>query len=153
MVNFKKPYEISIWDDVLTYVLEFPLADSEEFLIKEVETLEGIEEGWRVRTQYYKEKKFAIIGSDDMTSATRAYNPILKRNVNGSYELTFIMNYIYYDEESEEYLDNPFMGALSNERKIKFRRGKDEDAQWFDLVIKNVQKDSQNKTVTYLAKA
>lgn len=153
MVNFKKPYEISIWDDVLTYVLEFPLADSEEFLIKEVETLEGIEEGWRVRTQYYKEKKFAIIGSDDMTSATRAYNPILKRNVNGSYELSFIMNYIYYDEETEEYLDNPFMGALSNERKIKFRRGKGEDAQWFDLIVKNVQKDSQNKTVTYLAKA
>lgn len=153
MVNFKKPYEISIWDDVLTYVLEFPLADSENFLIKEVETLEGIEEGWRVRTQYYKEKKFAIIGSDNMTSATRAYNPILKRNVNGSYELSFVMNYVYYDEETEEYLDNPFMGALANERKIKFRRGKDEDAQWFDLIIKNTQKDSQNKTVTYLAKA
>lgn len=151
--NFKKPYEISIWDDVLTYVLEYPLADSEEYLIKEVETLEEIEEGWRVRTQYYKEKKFAIIGSDNMTSATRAYNPILKRNINGSYELTFVMNYTYYDEESEEYLDNPFMGALSNERKIKFRRGKGEDAQWFDLVVKNVQKDSQNKTVTYLAKA
>ena len=37
--NFKKSYEISIWDDVLTYVLEYPLADSEEYLIKEVETL------------------------------------------------------------------------------------------------------------------
>jgi hypothetical protein len=48
--NFKKPYEISIWDDVLTYVLEYPLADSEEYLIEEVETLEEMKEGWRVRT-------------------------------------------------------------------------------------------------------
>ena len=48
----KKPYEISVWEDVLV-------------------TQNG--------SSYYKEKKLATIGSDTMTSLNRVYEPIFTK--------------------------------------------------------------------------
>jgi hypothetical protein len=60
----------------------------------------------------------------------------------------------YYDEEIEESCENPFIGLLVNERKIKLRYGAlgAEDTKWYDLVIKNIQENSETKTFTYTAK-
>jgi hypothetical protein len=41
---------------------------------------------------------------------------------------------------------------LVNERKVKVRHGSIEDCKWYDLIIKNVQENSESKTFTYTAK-
>lgn len=126
----KKPYEISLWEDVLERVnIEDP--ETSEVTVK----------------QYYKESQVAIIGSDTMNTPIRAYNPILTQNTNGSSTLAFTINYKYYDD-SGELVDNPFIGLLVNERKVKLRY----DGEWYDFVIKSIQEDSENKTFTYTAK-
>jgi hypothetical protein len=66
----------------------------------------------------------------------------------------------YYDNETEQFIKNPFIGLLINERKIKWRYGEavtDETVdssktKWYDLVIKNIQENSDTKTYTYTAK-
>ena len=60
----------------------------------------------------------------------------------------------YYDTEQEEFFNNPFIGLLVNERKVKLRYGAlgAEGTKWYDLVIKNIQESSDNKTYTYTAK-
>ena len=126
----KKPYEISLWEDVLERVnIEDP--ETSEVTVK----------------QYYKESQVAIIGSDTMNTPIRAYNPILTQNTNGSSTLAFTINYKYYDDNGE-LVDNPFVGLLVNERKVKLRY----DGEWYDFVIKSIQEDSENKTFTYTAK-
>ena len=126
----KKPYEISLWEDVLERVnIEDP--ETSEVTVK----------------QYYKESQVAIIGSDTMNTPIRAYNPILTQNTNGSSTLAFTINYKYYDDNGE-LVDNPFVGLLVNERKVKLRY----DGEWYDFVIKSIQENSENKTFTYTAK-
>ena len=59
----------------------------------------------------------------------------------------------YYDEETEQYLKNPYIGYLINERKVKLRYGSPgSSAKWYDFVIKNIQENSDTKTYTYTAK-
>ena len=57
---FKKPYEISVWEDVLVPATED-------------------------KPSYYKEKKIAVIGSSEFMPdvPNRAYDPILTQNING----------------------------------------------------------------------
>ena len=140
----KKPYEVSLWEDILT----FKYQDGSE-------TEEKIENGHGpVVAQYYKERLLCIIGSDTMNTPVRAVQPKLVSNVNGENTLTFNMYSHYYDSEQEEFFDNPFVGLLVNERKVKLRYGAlgAEDTKWYDLIIKNIQESSDNKTYTYTAK-
>lgn len=88
----KRPYEISIWEDIL------------------------VEEEERT---YYKEVKIAIIGSDTMTNPGRAINPVFNKKVNGEITLTFDIVHKYYDDLSNGYIINPFQKYLINERKVK----------------------------------
>jgi hypothetical protein len=46
----------------------------------------------------------------------------------------------YYDTETDTYFENPFIGLLINERKIKLRYGAlgHKDTKWYDLIIKNI---------------
>ena len=81
MSILKKPYEISIWDD-------FTPNDDKK---------------------YYQERKLMIIGSDQMTAGLRAIKPIFKENVNGTHELTFTLYSRYFDEDSGDFIDNPFL--------------------------------------------
>lgn len=137
----KKPYEISLWDEKLTFV-----TNKGEF--------EGsLPEGeYQVLHQYYKERKLAIIGSNTMNTPIRAFQPKLTKNINGSASLTFSIYYRYYDEETGTFLDNPFVPFLVNERKIKLRYGEGTKAQWYDFVIKDVVEDSINYTFSYVAR-
>jgi hypothetical protein len=98
MKVFKKPYEISLWEDRLTFV---------DTSMKEYESF--VPEGVTVATSYYRERKICIIGSHTLASPARAINPQLKRNVNGSNTLTFSIYSKYYDESEGRLVDNPFV--------------------------------------------
>ena len=63
----KKPYEISLWDDILVFVVK--KSDGTEV---EYEKYIPDEATGSVKTQYYKERKLCIIGSNTMTSPARA---------------------------------------------------------------------------------
>ena len=132
MSVIKKPYEISLWEDVLTFKYN---KDGE------------------VVAQYYDEQKICVIGSDTMDTPIRATQPKLVSKINGENILTFNMYSHYYDEETEQYLKNPYIGYLINERKVKLRYGNPgSSAKWYDFVIKNIQENSDTKTYTYTAK-
>ena len=147
MENFKKPYEISLWEDVLTFVV-----DNEGVITEYEESLEGAI--GTVIAQYYKERKICTIGSNTMDTPIRAVEGKLVSNVNGSNILTFKLFSHYYDEDTETFLENPFTNLLFNERKVKLRHGAlgASDTKWYDLIIKNVDEDSENKCYNYTAK-
>lgn len=113
----KKPYEISIWEDFT------PSEDK----------------------KYYQERKLMIIGSDQMTAPPRVHKPILKENVNGTHTLTFTLYNKYFDEEIGDFVDNPFLPYMVNERKVKLKY----DGKWYDFVIKDIEEDSTEHTFNY----
>ena len=104
--------------------------------------------------QFYKERKICIIGSNTMDTPIRAVQGKLVSNVNGSNTLTFNMYSKYYDEEAEEFYDNPFLKLLVNERKVKLRYGApgSKDCKWYDFIIKDVKENSETKTFSYTCK-
>ena len=155
----KKPYEISLWDEILVFRVEcFDENENSLGVIEKERTLANFEpiEGTASTevVQYYKERKIAIIGSDTMSTPIRAVNSKLVSNVNGANTLTFSMYSRYWDEEAEEFFDNPFLKLLVNERKIKLRYGAlgASDCKWYDLIVKNVQENSETKVFSYTAK-
>ena len=75
--------------------------------------------------------------------------PILTRNVNGNVTLTFKIYSKYFDTDEGEYVENPFIKLLMVERVLKLKY-KD---KWYDLVIKNRQESSDQKTYSYTAKS
>jgi hypothetical protein len=54
----------------------------------------------------------------------------------------------YWDEKTNQLLQNPFMPYLVNERKVKLKY----DEKWYDFVIKNISEDSSSKAFTYTCK-
>jgi hypothetical protein len=100
-----------------------------------------------INTASFKEERVIVIGASDMMSDSRAINPRLKRGINGTNELSFDMYYHYRDNITGEEVDNVFTTYLSNETKIKLKK----DDKWFDFIIKDVQKDSNNKMYKYQA--
>lgn len=93
----------------------------------------------------FKESKLGVIGSDTMTSESRAIEPCLTSNINGTNTLTFKMFYTYIDTQTGERVDNSWIPLLANERRIKLK-WKD---RWYDFVIKNRVEDSGGKSVTF----
>jgi hypothetical protein len=107
---FKKPYEISLWEDRLTLV-DSDFKEYSGFVPDDIVTIGS----------YYKEIKICIIGSNTLDSSIRAMEPKLVRKVNGANTLTFSIYSHYYDEESGQLLANPYVTYLTNERKVKLR--------------------------------
>lgn len=119
----KNKYEISLWEDVL------------------VQATDDIPE-------HYEEEKIAVIGSHSMTAQFKAREPKLVENTNGTSILTFKIFYNYIDNETGEKKENPFLKLLVNERKVKaFWKNK-----WYNLIIKGIQEDSGNKSITITCK-
>lgn len=118
MSILKKPYELSVWEDV-----------------------------WDSTNSVFKEQRVAIIGCDKMTSQSRAIEPKLKSNINGSNELTFKLYYIYEDHITGGKTSNPFVKLLANETKLKLCY----DGVWFDLIIKDIVENSSDKSYSYTA--
>lgn len=123
----KDRYEISLWEDYIV-------------------SAQG--EGENLIPEHYEERKIATIGSDNMTAQWRATEPKLVSNINGTNTLTFKMYYQFINTETGEKEQNPMLGLLVNERKVKcFWKNK-----WYDLVIKSCQEDSNGKSITYTCK-
>lgn len=95
----------------------------------------------------FEERRVMVIGGSDMQYQGGAFSPNLKRNVNGSKDLTFKMYYRFVDTITGEEVDNPFVAKLNNETKVKLNR----DGTWYDFIIKGVSKNSQDKSYTYTA--
>ena len=134
----KDKYEISIWEDCLDYGSGVGSIGNYEFYGANVPA------GYATST--FPDKKIAVIGSDTMTSPCRAEEPKLVQNINGTNTFTFKMRYVYNDHGEEK--KNPFLSLLVNERKIKvFWKN-----EWYDLVIKDCQENSSDKSITYTCK-
>ena len=111
-----KKYEISVWRDIY----------SQE------------ENKWI-------EEKIIVIGSDTMTSQSRAREPKLVSNVNGTNTFSFVMYYSYIDTQTGDKVRNPFIPFLVNERKLKvYWKNK-----WYDFLIKKIDENSTAHTFTY----
>lgn len=134
----KKPYEISLWKDILTF-RDINGKESEGSISEDLTT---------IAHQYYKERKICVIGSNTMDSPIRAVQPKLASNVNGSHTLTFTMYSHYWNEETNKLEWNPFMRYLTNERKVKLKY----NGKWYDFIIKNISEDSASKAFTYTCK-
>ena len=120
-------YEISVWEDYFV-----PASGSTE--------------------SYYEERKLCVIGSNTMTDGSRALEPNLVLNVNGTHTLTFKLYLSYIDTIMGERIDNPFVKLLVNERKVKayWDNGQEDiNDKWYDLVVKDISEDSDSNTVTY----
>lgn len=120
-------YEISVWEDYFV-----PASGSME--------------------SHYEERKLCVIGSNTMTDGSRALEPNLVLNVNGTHTLTFKLYLSYIDTITGERIDNPFIKLLVNERKVKayWDNGQEDiNDKWYDLVVKDISEDSDSNTVTY----
>jgi hypothetical protein len=101
---------------------------------------------------HYEERKLCVIGSNTMTDGSRALEPNLVLNVNGTHTLTFKLYLSYIDTTTGERIDNPFVKLLVNERKVKayWDNGQEDiNDKWYDLVVKDISEDSDSNTVTY----
>ena len=153
-------YEISVWEDYQVHQYEVYTgynSETQEYsgyietiTIKSNEILDT-SSGYYYKpiNQWYDEKCLAIIGSNTMTADCRASSPHFNKKSNGEFELTFILYTQYFDKEELEFLDNPFIKLLVNERKIKLHYKN----KWYDFIIKNTQENSDAKSYTYTATA
>lgn len=135
----KIPYEISVWEDRLTAV------DNEG---NEYDRFPDANKSY---TQYYKEVKICTIGSSTMESPYRIVEPNLVRKTDGTSTLTFSMYNKVYDEESGEFIENPYGKYLTNERKIKLKYYPNGELRWLDFVIKKIEESSENYKFKYTA--
>lgn len=115
-----KPYEISVWEDVLTQYGE---------------------DDYR-----FEEKKLAVIGSDTMTGFNKVYDPVFNKKSNGEKTLTFSLKYKYFDPYiGNEDIVNPFVALLTNERKVKLHY----DGEWYEFIVKDHTETSDEYTWSY----
>lgn len=120
MAVLTEPYEISIWE--------------------RTSELKEVGDGF-----YKKEHKISTIAQDGVKVPTYAFNIILKKNVNGETSLGFDMFYKYYDEDTQQLEDNPYIPYMVNERLVKLKY-RDE---WYDFTIKNATKKTEDYIFSY----
>ena len=114
MSNLNRPYEISVWDNIL---------------------VDGA----------FVERRLGVIGSNEMMSQSRAINPQLGRNVNGVKTFQFGMYRYYTDNITGEKVENPFVGWLVSERKVKLKYAE----KWYDFIVKDIAENSSTYLYTY----
>ena len=128
----KRPYELSIWED------RSEQSQDGEYVSKEI--------------------KIAIIGSNTMTSKSRAIATKLNRKINGEIELSFEMMRRYWDSDFDKEVENPFLKYLVNERKIKLKRwdifnNREINVKWYDLIVKQINETSDKNKIEVVAKS
>lgn len=99
-----------------------------------------------------EEIRRCVIASHTMSSPARAFNINLNKKTNGEKTLTFSVYAKYFDQETCDYVTNPYLGFLTNERKVKLKKEEKGQIVWYDMIIKQVSEDSSNFTYTYTAK-
>lgn len=143
LINIK-PYEISVWTEKQIYYFSVTENGQTTYVESPIWLSTNAERTVNLLNEYMQETKVGVIGANDMDAPIRALNPIFKSNINGSHTLTFDIYMRYTDDEGEEH-DNPWIGYLCNERKVKLSY----DGEWYDFVIKEVREDSKKKTISY----
>lgn len=93
----------------------------------------------------FNEKKLFVIGATNLDTQSQAFNITIKRNVNGSKQLTFKMYYNYIDNITGLKVNNPYIPFLQNETKLKLKWEKD----WYDFVIKNITKNNEDYSYSF----
>ena len=93
------------------------------------------------------EQKIAVIGTHLLKTPNMAYNIVFKKDKNGEKTLSFDIKYKYYDLETGQMVENPFVPYLINERKIKLFY----NDEWYDFIIKEVEESSEEYTWSYVA--
>lgn len=93
----------------------------------------------------FQEVRWGVIGSDKMLSQSRAINPKLGRNVNGSKTFSFDMYRFYTDNVTGERVENPFAKQLISERKVKLKYKN----KWYDFIVKDINENSATHLCTY----
>mgnify|MGYP007070302306 CR=1 FL=1 len=83
------------------------------------------------------EQKIAVIGTHSLKTPNMAYDIVFNKNKNGEKTLSFKVKYKYYNPETGQMEENPFVPYLVNERKIKLFY----NDEWYDFIIKEI--DSQ----------
>ena len=99
-------------------------------------------------TDESSEYKIAVIGSDQMSALSRACSPHFMRKSNGEKQLDFLMYTRYWDNEVGDFVDNPFIKLMCNERVVKLKY----EDKWHDFIIKQIVESSDKKSYTYIAK-
>ena len=94
------------------------------------------------------EKKLFVIGSSTMDTPIAAFEPKLTQKTDGTNTLVFSIFAKYYDKETNEFKQNPFIPFLFNERRVKLKY---RDNEWLDFVIKKCDESSENYKFTYTA--
>lgn len=136
----KKPYEISIWEDVIVYVGK----DSNG---EDIES-QNISDLTTISYQYYTERQLAVIGSSTMTSPARTINNVLKQNINGVETLTFDMYYQYEDIDEGQLVHNPLIDYVVDERKVKLHY----EDKWYDFIVKKDDEKGREYKYSYTCK-
>ena len=83
-------------------------------------------------TDETSEYKIAVIGSDQMSALSRACSSHFMRKSNGEKQLDFLMYTRYWDNEVGDFVDNPFIKLMCNERIVKLKY----EDKWHDFIIK-----------------
>jgi hypothetical protein len=86
-----------------------------------------------------------------MDSPAHIVDPCLVRKIDGTNTLTFSIFAKYLDEQTGEIVENPFLGYLTNERKVKLKYYPNGELKWLDFVIKKIDESSENYKFTYTA--
>lgn len=164
MSELIKPYELSIWEDILTNGTAKDLTsdteikpgknyyifneETEEFELVTNPIVDEIKSYYEDKDiSYYKERKLATIGSETMDGFNKAHDIVLHKNKNGEKTLSFKLKYKYYDPVQEKEVKNPFCSLIINESKVKLLY----DDVWHDFIIKEVDESNEEYEWSYTA--
>lgn len=152
MSIIKRPYEISVWRDVLTNNSGTTTPTALPNIDYTSENLTSPVDSAYENGLYLQEEKIAVIGSNTMTSQNKVSEPVLHLDVKGTTTLTFDIYRRYYDNQTGELVENPFFQYIQNEQKIKlyYDDGTSED-KWRDFIITSISPESTNYKVTVIA--
>jgi hypothetical protein len=100
---------------------------------------------WDFSTNKWIEKRLAVIGKSNAEAQEFAKDAKLVQKIKGTTELTFKMYYTFVDTITGKKVNNPLVDLIQNETKIKLYY----DGEWFDFIVKDIAKNSKDKTFTY----
>ena len=124
-MNLKKEFEISLWEDFMDH-----------------------RTGEQGDFRFINEQKICTIAADTLNHPSAAYNVVFRKKTDGTHELTFDIDYRYWDVDEQDFVDNTFVPYLYNEAKVKLHY-KD---KWYDFLIKSCQENSKEKKFSYVCK-
>ena len=122
-MKLKKEFQISLWEDFM----DTKTNSSNETI------------------SFINERKICDIASDLLESPRAAYNVVFKSKTDGTHVLTFDITSRYWDQQEQDFIENPIIKYLYNEAKVKLHYKN----KWYDLIIKNCQENSKEKKYSY----